>query len=270
MDFNLTLQPPQLELIVKPGTTLTQAYEIVNNSQNTLILSASIEPWQPIGPDGAVSFSAAASPDISFSLAAADLKLNQNFRLDPGKSRQLVLKIRSSPNNPLGDNYYTFFISQQNSFSNTPQVVGKIGSHILISTSTTQTPPRQLNITKFSVSPRLKDIFFTPLRFTGEIQNQSDFYHRPEGKITLAKNNLIIKEILLDPQNVLAHSSRTIQCLPDCTFNPPFWPGLYTATISLDSASASTSISFFIFPYYFSLILGLFSLGFLLLRLTKH
>jgi hypothetical protein len=254
--FDLTLTPPQLEIILRPGVTLTQTYEVTNNSSNILFLSASVEPWQPIGSAGAVSYSASANPNLNFSLANADLRLNQNFRLDPGQKRQLVLKIHSNPNTPLGDSYYTFFISQQNYVSNTPQTIGKIGSHILVSTSTTDSPEKKLEITKFSVSPRLKDILFTKITLQGQIENTTDHYFRPAGKIFISKNNLLIKELTLAPQNILAHSARSLSCLSPhslvtCTLSPPFWPGFYTASLQVESLNHPATVTFFIFPYFF-------------------
>lgn len=275
MQFNLTLSPSQLEIILKPGARLTQAYDVVNNSNNTLILSTSVEPWRPTDNQGSITYDQVSpNPDIQFSLANADLKIGQNFRLEPGAKRQLVLKISSNSTTAVGDNYYTFFISQESTVANTPQAFGKIGSHILISSSNSDTPKQNISINNFITTPRFKDVFFTPIRFTGLITNNSDFYLRPEGKLTLTKNNLVVKELTLAPQNVLAHHSRTIQCTDNqhnvipCSVTPPFWPGLYTATLS--TQNAATSVSFFVFPYYIAFCLILIGLISALLLRLRH
>lgn len=279
--FNLSISPPQLELILKPGVTLTQAYDIVNNSDNVLLLTTSVDPWRPTDSNGSVTYdNISPSQYLHFSLANADIRLGQTFRLEPGAKRQLVLKIKSDSDALLTDNYYTFFVSQDATSTLNPdqtnnQLSARIGSHILISTHTTDSPEISLAVTNFTTTPRFKDILFTPITINGLLNNNSEFYFRPEGKITLTKNNLIIKELTLAPQNVLAHHSRSIQCLDDqqntvpCSISPPFWPGLYTATINTTNTTVSTS--FFVFPYYFTFaLLTIGILATLILRFRRH
>jgi hypothetical protein len=131
-----------------------------------------------------------------------------------------------------------------------------------------------------TVSPSFKDTFFPRLQIRALIQNRSAYFFKSAGKLTITKNNLIIKELDLFPQNVLALASRQVACnsgnLPvPCTLDPPFWPGKYTATVSLDPslASASASTTFYVFPYSFLLLTVLlfaaFSLSLLFLRKPK-
>lgn len=258
--FDLNLDPIQIEFVLKPGITLTQAYNITNNSDETIYLNTAVLPWQPVGNDGGVNYqNAIANPNITFSLFNADIKLGQVFALAPGAKQQIVLKINASPQTALNDYYYTFFVTQQNpsgSFgvdTSRSQALGQIGSHILLTVSETENPTASAVIEKFSVSPRFKDIFFTPLSFKAEIKNNSNNFFKTEGKLTITKNDLKVAETELSKDNVLANHHRSINCQDQtgCLLKPPFWPGHYTATLTLNESlgSASSSISFFVFPF---------------------
>jgi hypothetical protein len=200
------------------------------------------------------------------------LKLGQNFSLKQDEKRQLVLKIQTNPQTPDSDNYYTFFVSQDLSNSidqSNSQVNAKIGSHILLSVSSNSQIEKRAGIINFRATPKFKDIFFNQINLQGEIENKTGHFLKTQGKITITKNNKVIKELTLFPNNVLSNYTRKITCLDNksiipCTLKPPFWPGNYTAQITLDpSISAkSVSISFFVFPYFLVgliLIIGLIS-----------
>ena len=281
--LNLTLKPAQTELVAKPGVSLTQAYQVTNNSDSSLMVSTSVLPWLPAGSDGSLTYSNVfPDPNFSFGLANSDLQLGQSFLLRPGQSRQLVLKIKSNPDTPYSDSYFTFFVSQDltntlNSDSNLAAASGRLGSHLLISTSADQSPSSRASILGFTVSPRFKDLFFPRLQFKALVQNRSGYFFKTVGKLTITKNNLTIKEFDLFPQNVLASASRSVACnsgnLPvPCVLDPPFWPGRYIATLTLDPslASAPASVNFYVFPYSF-LLLAIFLTAFIvtLLRLRQ-
>lgn len=267
MTFDVSLTPPQIEFVVKPGVTLTQAYTVTNNSPDTLYLVPSVVPWLPSGSDGSVSFdNALLPPGIEFSLANAETSLNQTFILAPKSSRQLVLKIKTAPDFPLQDVYTTFFISQDTSNTilseNSSQATARLGSHILLTVANQSESVPISHLPNLIVSPRFKDIFFTPITIQGQIDNNSNFFFKTFGHLTISKNDQKIKDVELIPLNVLAHHHRQIDCQPSCTFSPPFWPGAYTATLSLDASASGKTVSttFFVFPFsvLLSLILILF------------
>jgi hypothetical protein len=273
--LDLTLKPAQLEMIAKPGASFTQAYEVTNNSDSSIPVSTSVLPWLPVGSDGSLTYdNVFPNPDFSFSLNNSDLQLGQTFLLHPHETRQLVLKVKSDPSTPLADSYFTFFVSQDltntlNPDSDFAAASGRLGSHLLISTSANQSPSSRASITSFKVSPDLKDIFFGNLQFQAKVQNLSGYFFKTAGKLTITKDNLPIKEFDLFPQNVLADSSRSVSCnsnnLPvPCTLNAPLWPGKYVATLSFDPSqvSASASVSFYVFPYSFLLLILFFAILF--------
>jgi hypothetical protein len=275
--LNLILKPAQIELVARPGITITQAYSVVNNSDTSVMLSTGVAPWKPEGTDGTVSYeNVLPNPNFQFSLSNTDLKLGQSFILRPRETRQLVLKIKSAPKTSLSDSYFTFFVIQDQVNSINPDSTqlaasGRLGSHILLSTSTSENPSSQASLSDFKASPLFKDIFFPTIRLEALANNKSDYFFKTTGKLSITKNNLLIKEFDLYPQNVLSNSSRQITCTEGnepvpCTLNPPFWPGQYTATLNLDPtlSSPAATITFFVFPYSLVIIL-LFSLGFFLL-----
>lgn len=276
--LDLTLKPAQLEMVAKPGASFTQAYEVTNNSDSSLVVNTSVLPWLPLGSDGSLTYNnVPPNPNFSFSLNNSDLHLGQAFLLHPHETRQLVLKVKSNSDTPLTDSYFTFFVSQDltntlNPDGNFSAAAGRLGSHLLISTSQSESVTSTASISNFTVSPKFKDLFFPSLRFQAQVKNQSAYFFKDAGKLTITKDNLHIKEITLFPQNILADSSRNISCSSDnlpvpCTLSPPFWPGKYVATLTLDSsqASVSSSISFYVFPYSFLLVILFLTSVFLLL-----
>lgn len=257
-NFNLTLSPAQIEFVLKPGVTIIQAYDVVNDSGSSITLNTEVLPWIPSGTNGSVNFNQAVNnPNIEFSLNNANIQLGQPFTLAPNSKQQLVLKIKTNSTMPLSDNYYTFFVYQDQNITTTSkdnfsQASGKIGSHLLLTVSNTENPKVASEIQSFSVSPKIKDIFFNPITFKGKIKNNSDFFFKTNGKITITKNDKIIKELELNPDNVLNHHSRDISCTDQttCQINPPFWPGHYKVTFNLDSSlnAKSYETSFYVWP----------------------
>jgi len=259
--FDITLKPAQIEFVALPGGTITQIYNITNNSNTGLTVDTSVLPWKPTGFDGSVSYDGVISdPNIQFSLVSPEDKLGSPFVLMPKSTRQVILKINISPDASLNDYYYTFFVSQRQSspgkysFSGTS---GKIGSHLLLSVSQTENPASQISVENFSTLPSLKDIFLTRITFNAQVKNDSKYFLKTIGNLTISKNNLVIKKINLLPQNVLANHSRNLQCTESCTISPPFWPGTYTATISFDPlvSDKSFSTTFFVFPFSLLILL---------------
>ena len=254
-DFNITISPAQIEYLIKPNATIIQAYEVNNNSNQDIYLNSQVLPFLPQGNSGSVVYqNIPTNPNINFSLNNSDLILGQPFLLKANSKQQLVLKIKTSSNVSLNDSYYTFFVSQVQNQTNAnfPQATGKIGSHILLSVTNTENISNKGTISSFKIKPKIKDVFFSRVQFLGEVKNDSNYFLKTSGQINLVKNDQILKEIKLQPLNVLANYYRQIDCqdLQNCTLKGPFWPGKYTATLSFDQnlKIPSQSISFFILP----------------------
>ncbi|MCW1949373.1 MAG: hypothetical protein KIH89_002920 [Candidatus Shapirobacteria bacterium] len=255
--FNLSLTPSQIEFVLKPGVSLTQAYQVTNESDQPVTLNTQVLPFLPSGDNGSVTYNNLISnPNINFSFNNADLKLGQPFVLQPQETRQIVLKITTSSQTSLADYYATIFIYQSPDKSangtTISQTSGQIGSHILLSVSNTENPKAEGLIQKFSLTPKIKDVFFTPIKFSGQIKNNSNYFFKTAGKITISKSEKVVKELNLDSQNILANYYRQFSCDNQkvCTLSPPLWPGKYTATLEFDPNLniPSSSVSFLVLP----------------------
>lgn len=253
--FNLTLSPSQVEFTLKPSVTIIQAYEVSNNSSQDITLNTEILPWVPVGNNGSVNYlQAATSSDLDFSLANSDLKIGQPFILKANSKQQLVLKIKTSKEINLSDYYQTFFVYQNqnplNENDNFSQATGKIGSHILLSVSNTENTSIKAKLESFKIFPKIKDVFFTPINFSGEIKNDSTYFFKTGGKIIITKNDSPIKEITLNNDNVLTNHYRSFSCVDSCKLNTPLWPGKYQVTLKMDENLGITdsSYSFYILP----------------------
>lgn len=260
--FNLTLKPAQSEIILKPGASFTQAYEITNNSSQDIRLSASVLPWLPSDNQGHVTYSNLPQSDLFFSLLNSDLKLNQDFLLHPNQKKQLVLKV-SSQNTLEKDVYLTFFVTQKSLDSSAlgGQNLAQLGSHLLISLNQQENISSNLNLSSLSLTPKIKDTFL-PLKINGEIYNPNNFFTRINGQIIIFRNGQELSRQNLYPYTVLAQSSRTLSCFDSnnnphlCSLSTPIWPGRYQIKLFLNnSTEAQATLNFLVLPYFLILFI---------------
>ena len=67
MPFNLSLSPSQIEFVLKPGVTLTQAYQVTNESDQPITLNTQVLPFLPSGNNGSVVYhNLISNPNINF------------------------------------------------------------------------------------------------------------------------------------------------------------------------------------------------------------
>lgn len=261
---NLSIQPSQIEIQLKPGAGYVQSYIVKNNSEQSVTLNSSIDSWLPQGSNGNVTY-LGYLPDITLSLSNSDLSLGQSFVLQAHQTKQLVLKIQIPDNFTPGDHYLTFFVNQDLSSipsANSSQSI-RVGSHLLISVSNTELPTTKFTVNNFKVDNYFIDSFFSSVNFYGEIENNSDYFDKISDTIIVSKNNNELKKLELFPDNVLAHHSRQFQCLENnlpipCQLQKPLWPGIYQARIK------NQTVSFFVFPYTLIII---FILGLITIKL---
>lgn len=243
---NLSISPSKIEIQMKPGSNFVQSYTIKNIGDQQLILNSSIDSWIPQGSDGGISY-LNTNPNLSLSLSNTDLKLGQNFIINPNQSKQLVLKIQATTP---GDYYFTFFINQDNSptnSSNSTQLI-RLGSHLLITVSDIDQTPTKLTISNFKINNPFIDSFFFPTIFSGQIVNQTNYFDKINKSIIITKNNQEVTKLTIFPDNVLANHSRNIRCLDEnlpnnCQLLKPIWPGFYQASIDKQTTN------FIVLPY---------------------
>jgi hypothetical protein len=266
--FSLTIKPAQIEIILKPNASYVRAYDVTNNSSETVLLTSAISAWVPSDNLGSVTYLDNLDTSLDISLSNADLKLGQDFLIKPNQKKQLVLKIKN-PTSEESDHYLTFFVIQKplNSSIMGRQNLAKIGSHILVSTTNQKSITSNLQVSQLLIKPFIKDVF-SQITIDGEIFNNGNHYSQIDGQIKINKNGQPFWEQNLFPYTVVSQNSRLIQCLnpqnevSPCQLKMPIWPGTYQGTIILNSNSSKYeySFNFFVFPYLIIITISIFFL----------
>ncbi len=291
--LSLSIYPPLLEVMIKPGKSITQVYKLINNGETDLVMTSKIVSFEPADELGNIKLgngnSKLASINDYFSFQNADLKLGESFTLKAGAQQQIVLKISAPQDAPEKDYYLTLLFEtnpQENLYlhpGGVSSAQAKIGSNILLTVSETGEPPRKAETIEFKLQNAKFKIIdsFTKPQFVLRIKNTGRSLFKPMGTITLT--GWLGQKYLLNllPENILSGSIRKIGCsLPDnpevfgsCQIKPKFLLGFYQAKAEFGlekiSNDYTTQINFIALPI--KLILALLGLAFLLLivKLTQ-
>ena len=184
-DYGLSVSPPLLRIHIKPGKSITQVFKVENLGKTEKTLIARIVPFDKADDKGNPLLDPKKTADwlAYFSLANANIKLNEPFIVAAGSSEQLILSLSVPDTAPLMDIYATLMISTyQNNIDTTLQgtaVSATIGSNLLITVSTTAFPDTVLKIENFSPPKgaliKIGNLYFadsiTPLTFTAVVSN---------------------------------------------------------------------------------------------------
>lgn len=279
--FSLSIAPPLLEVIVKPGKSITQAYKLQNLGDDTQIWT-NIAPFTPT-EDGKVKLdlnhtadSVLHTPFLNwFSFQNADRDLPGSFRLPPGETQELILEIQVPEDAP-GADYYaalTFQVKPGKNLAgpNLTKASGIITSNILLTVSKTGSLSRMGEISEFKVKKSFClfnhcfPLFDSSdqINFNLKVDNQDRTLFRPEGEIKIY--DIFDKEvgsINVLPQNILAHSTRRVLCQKDekpteCQLHSKFLVGKFKAQADLKISETDKILQaqayFFVFPWKLSL-----------------
>lgn len=269
--ITLSLSPPIVETIIKPGKSILVAYTISNGGDPTTI-RFKMRTFSAQGTSGAMNISDDLEGPVRFSLDNADLQLEQPFLLRTGTYKQAVVRMRIPEGTPEGDYYYVLLAETES----TPGVNGSsgsiskasVGSPLLI--TITQSGKLQIkgSIESIHITPRYSFSLFNtqyqiidssdelPVLLT--LKNEGNNVFKPEGTI-IVKGGLgktLTHEIV--PQNVLSNSSRIISCSPTCIFSD-FFIGKYDvkATVRLNEKQTPLTISTSFIGIPFKYVIGL-------------
>ena len=82
--ISLSISPPLLEAVIKPGRAITQSYEVVNNGATDLYLQTRVVPFVPAGEQGRIRLdnSSWGIKNAWFSLQNTDLKLGDESLME--------------------------------------------------------------------------------------------------------------------------------------------------------------------------------------------
>ncbi len=263
---SLSISPPILELVIKPGKSIMVAYR-VENFGDPVILTAKLLNFEPRDILGNIRIKNEFSGPIRFSLDNADQELERPFFLKTGGSQQLLLRIRAPEGAPEGDYYYSLLAeaAPPNGLEGVASTRARatIGSNILITVTENGLVEVKPKVVLFDVLNKLRifDSFDKiPLLFI--VENKGRNMIKPEGKITLSGN--FGEQIKYDviPKNILSQSERLIEASPSAqtTFEEKpislllsgFFIGFYRLSTQLtfgeNSPTVFSATSFFAFP----------------------
>lgn len=242
--ISLSVNPPLIEVMAKPGKSFEERYIIKNDGAPTSV-KVNIAPFTASDSLGNVNLGENLSDfdpqsfSSWFSFSKPRMKYGGKIFISTGESREVILKITPPEDASEGDYYFT--ITFETDYGD--EVVAgnaiskvKIGSNILLTISENATPTKKAKVVSF-YAPKIIDGLL-PITYNVEIENIGSTLFKPIGKI-MVKDMLGRVEVLnLAPQNILASSKRIINCIDgekivSCTLNNrskiPF--GIYRATL---------------------------------------
>src|SRR3989344_2459054 len=222
-EINLSVAPPLIKTIIKPGKTILIGYKL-QNLGDPVIVTTRVAGLIPIGNNGGLRIENGPTDPILFNLDNAELKLNQPFLMKSAQQQQLLVRIKVPDQTPEGDYYYTLLNETKPSQSDSElstSTKATIGSNILLTVTKSGKTDINGKIAFFDVVPRFKLPFFgnvfdssdkIPVRLF--IVNVGHNVITPEGTINLIGNfgekatfNIIPKNILINSQRIMEAST---------------------------------------------------------------
>ncbi len=263
---SLSIWPPLLSVMVKPGKSITQVYRVKNSADDTKI-KVSVVPFTAADEQGHINlqFDQAAPP--FFSILNADLPdLPLELNLKAGETQELVLKI-SVPAQAEELDYPVAFVVE----SDTQGLIGGSGSQaratiaspVLLTVSQSGQPSQIAQIAEFSTVKIIDS--FDPIEFVVRVKNQSFHVLRPVGQIEV-KNTFgrKVASLALESDNILAGTIRQLRPKIETeasgasvndkiVWNPVLPLGRYTASVALTPEDTTNTVSaqiyFWALPY---------------------
>ncbi len=227
--INLSISPPHLEVVIKPGKSILVAYT-VQNLGDPVVIIPKVLPFVPKDNQGNITIQEDFEGPIRFALDNADLQLDKPFFLKSQAAQQLLLRMRIPDGAPEWDYYYTFFVETQ-PFPGTEgvtssQAQARIGSNILATVTQTGVFNVKGRVAFFDVIPRFKlgkniNIFDSSdqIPIVLILENNGKNLFKPEGNIVLS--GIFGEKAKYDilPQNILAGSQRVVLASPSAQLN---------------------------------------------------
>lgn len=281
----LSISPPLVETIIKPGKTILVAYTI-SNLGDPVVLSSDVRPFEPLGLYGDLIVQDDFTGPVRFSLDNSNIKLGDKFFLQSRNGQQLLLRIRIPEGTPEGDYYYTFYV--QNDLgkpiegSDAAQSQALVGSNILITVTESGQMDVGGSIGKLDVVPRYSFTLFGTNFNVFEssdvisiqliLQNTGRNLIKPDGVITLSGTFGENAAYTILPQNILSQSSRMVTATPSAVLEADshtekaslylkgFFFGKYKATADVafgfGGERTQRSVEFYAFPFKLILAAG--------------
>lgn len=224
---SLSISPPLIELVAKPGKSVLIAYT-VQNLGDPAVLRTRVVSFYPKNQTGGIDLKEELEGPIRFNLDNADIQLEQPFFLTTRQSQQILLNIRVPEGAPEGDYYYTLIAEADPSpfqeGASVSRAQARIGANILVTVTDSGRVDIKGKIPILDTLARFKfNLFGRNYRIfdSGDkipvvliVENSGKNAIKPNGKITMKGpfGGTASYEIL--PQNILALSQRQIIATP--------------------------------------------------------
>ncbi len=231
---SLSISPPLLEMIIKPGKSVVIAYTLKNFS-DPVIINTQVLPIKSKDNLGHIEVLDEFEGPVRFSLDNSEIKLGQPFFLKSGQSQQLLLRIRIPQEAPEGDYYYSFFSQTQappaKEGETSSRMRASIGANILITISNSGQVEVKGRIGLFDILSRYKLKIFKNIIHIVEscdkipivltVENQGKNLIKPHGQIELRGNFGEKANYEILPNNILANSQRLLVATGSAEVNCP-------------------------------------------------
>ncbi len=230
--ITLSISPPIIQTIIKPGKSILIAYTL-KNLGDPAVLKSFVRSFTPKNNLGQIDIQDDLNGPVRFSLDNSVIKLDEPYFLKNGETQQLLLRIRIPDGAPEGDYYYTLLSQTQeppsSDGSTASQARATIGSNILITITSTGNLELKGGIAQFDILSRFKlNLFgkkinvidssdYVPVVFV--VNNTGNNSFQPQGQISLTGNFGEKANYDILPQNILAHSQRLLQAAPSADIN---------------------------------------------------
>lgn len=229
---SLSISPPLLEAVIKPGKSILIAYN-VGNFGDPSVLRTRVVSFYPKDQSGNIDIREELEGPVRFSLDNADLQLEQPFLLKSKESKQVLLRIRVPEGATEGDYYYTLLAEtdpipfQEGASASRAQA--RIGSNILITVSSSGRVDIKGKISVFDTLSRFKFRFFgkdfrifdsadkVPVVLV--VENSGGNVIKPDGEIVMKGPYGGKATYAILPQNILALSQRQVSATPSAEIN---------------------------------------------------
>jgi hypothetical protein len=229
-DFSLSIYPPLLKAMIKPGKTISQVYKLTNQGPDTQVYTF-ISQFKPADSQGHVQLLLEEAENIAdqpkyfnwFSWQNSDINLPGGFLLKSGQTQELVLRIKVPEAAEEKDYYVSLVFKSQaaeNTINfNTAQTTGILASNIILTVSESGQPAKTGQIVKFEPESKFKLPFFNLAVFDSFDQINLSLVAKNDGQTVFTAHGLVkivnplnkqIKFINIVPQNILANSKRQL------------------------------------------------------------
>ncbi len=280
-NVSLGLWPPLLQVVIKPGKSITQVYKVYNY-QDPVIINSQVTAFSPSDELGNINLVDCKQVETAgcdslewFSFQNADISLGQGFFVKSGNQQEVVLKITVPEYASEGDYYNSLLFSTQmpaREGGSSAQAISAIASNIMITVSKSGQLQSNFEISEFSARKHFNIFgfsFYLPVFDSNDeipvilrVSNNDSAYNTVKGKVNIKGFGGIFADIEIPARNILANSTRMLTASTSAelqnapksvsfNLNGDFFIGKYLMTAQIedeDGNKKEAKLSFLAFP----------------------